>query len=237
MSALGTNFTIAYLVDQGSMHVANSLHISRSGESKLWNPRRRECEFARVACPPWSTEIGLVKFVPQGAGHPAQIGQPLHLYGLCTHAEFKDTGGTATAAGIQLVIDHAKALGCNFLRCAHYRTLRPGGGRWIAPGLLWWEECRPTGCPIMHTESQTRAPAHAAETHPSRIGTVPVSSFCRSPTSVAGAIREKPEENNYPYWFKAVAMVRKMDPSRLISCCRGRQHDLGQAGVGPGQRR
>jgi beta-glucuronidase len=29
---------------------------------------------------------------------------------------------------------------------------------------------------------------------------------------------DNPAENNYPYWFTVVPMVRELDPSRLISC-------------------
>ena len=29
---------------------------------------------------------------------------------------------------------------------------------------------------------------------------------------------DDPSDNNYPYWFKAAALVRSLDPSRLVSC-------------------
>lgn len=145
-------------------------------------------------------------------------GEPIRLYGICIHAEFKDTGRTATDAGIKLIIDHAKALGCNFLRCAHYPYPEAWGRALDKAGLLWWEEVPAYWLPNMHTESQTRrACGMLSETirrdwNRASLIFWSVSNECcwRNP--------EKPEENNYPYWFKAVAMVRGMDPSRLVSC-------------------
>jgi beta-glucuronidase len=145
-------------------------------------------------------------------------GEPIRLYGICTHAEFKDTGRTATAEGIQLVIDHARELGCNFLRCAHYPYPAAWGRALDRAGLLWWEEVPAYWLPNMHTASQTRRTcgmlAETMRRDWNRASLIfwSVSNECcwRNP--------EKPEENNYGYWFEAVKMVRELDPSRLISC-------------------
>ncbi len=145
-------------------------------------------------------------------------GEPLRLYGICTHAEFKDTGRTATPEGIELIIDHAKALGCNFLRCAHYPYPEAWGRALDRAGIMWWEEVPAYWLPNMHTESQTRRccgmleEAMRRDWNRASLIIWSVSNECcwRNP--------EKPEENNYPYWFKSVAMVRQLDDSRLISC-------------------
>ncbi len=145
-------------------------------------------------------------------------GEPIRLYGICVHAEFKDTGRTATESGIKLIIDRAKELGCNFLRCAHYPYPEAWGQALDRAGLLWWEEVPAYWLPNMHTESQThRACGMLAEMirrdwNRASLIFWSVSNECcwRNP--------ENPEENNYAYWFKAVPMVRAMDPSRLVSC-------------------
>ncbi len=145
-------------------------------------------------------------------------GQPLRLYGLCTHAEFKGTGRAATATGIDEIVRHTQALGCNFLRCAHYPYPAAWGRALDRAGLLWWEEVPAYWLTNMHTEGQTRrACGMLSDTVPrdwNRASLIcwSVSNECcwRNP--------EKPEENNYPYWFKAVALVRGLDPSRLVSC-------------------
>ncbi len=145
-------------------------------------------------------------------------GEPIRLYGLCTHAEFKDTGRTATPAGIELLIAHAKALGVNFLRCAHYPYAASWGRALDKAGIMWWEEVPAYWLQNMGEEGQTRkASGMMAETiqrdwNRASLIIWSVSNECcyRNP--------DNPEENNYAYWFHVVPMVRDMDPSRLISC-------------------
>jgi len=145
-------------------------------------------------------------------------GQPLRLYGICVHAEFKDTGRTATPEGIELMIRSARELGVNFLRCAHYPYAEIFGRAMDRAGLLWWEEVPAYWLSNMHEEGQTRlACGMLADTirrdwNRASLIVWSVSNECcwRNP--------ENPRENNYAYWFKAVPLVRELDPSRLVSC-------------------
>ncbi|HOF88433.1 MAG TPA: glycoside hydrolase family 2 TIM barrel-domain containing protein [Armatimonadota bacterium] len=145
-------------------------------------------------------------------------GEPIRLYGLCTHAEFKDTGRAATPAGIDLLIAHAKELGVNFLRCAHYPYAAAWGRALDKAGILWWEEVPAYWLPNMGEDGQSRkACGMMAETiqrdwNRASLIIWSVSNECcyRNP--------DNPEENNYAYWFRVVPLVREMDPGRLISC-------------------
>lgn len=145
-------------------------------------------------------------------------GQPIRLYGLCVHSEFKDTGRTATPEGIAAMIAHAKTLGVNFLRCAHYPYTEAFGRALDKAGLLWWEEVPAYWLQNMGEEGQSRRAcgmmADTVQRDWNRASLIiwSVSNECcyRNP--------DNPAENNYPYWLRVVPMVRRMDPSRLISC-------------------
>ena len=192
--------------------------IPRS-DIELWTPENPRLYLTELATrsETISDEIGYREIRTRGR-EILLNGEPLRLYGICTHAEFKDTGRTATEEGIALVVKHAKALGCNFLRCAHYPYPESWGRAMDRAGLLWWEEVPAYWLKNMGTDSQThRACAMLAETirrdwNRAALIFWSVSNECcwRNP--------DDPKENNYRYWFEAVAMVRGMDPSRLISC-------------------
>jgi len=145
-------------------------------------------------------------------------GEPIRLYGMCVHSEFKGTGRTATPEGIEMMIARAKDLGLNFLRCAHYPYAEAFGRAMDRAGLMWWEEVPAYWTVDMDKESQSRlACGMLAETirrdwNRASLIIWSVSNECcyRNP--------ENPEENNYAYWFRVVPMVRRMDPSRLVSC-------------------
>lgn len=145
-------------------------------------------------------------------------GEPIRLYGICTHAEFKDTGRAATEEGIQLIVDHARDLGCNFLRCAHYPYTEAWGRALDRAGIMWWEEVPAYWLQNMDTESQTRRGCGMLKETIRRdwnrasliIWSVSNECCYRNP--------EDPSDNNYPYWFAAVKTVRELDSSRLISC-------------------
>ena len=145
-------------------------------------------------------------------------GEPVRLYGVCTHAEFPDTGRTATSTGVATVIQQARDLGVNFLRCAHYPYPEIWGRALDRAGILWWQEVPAYWLFNMYEPAQTRLACGMLEETIRRDGNRAgliiwsVSNECcyRNPENHA--------ENNYPYWFKAVELVRRLDPSRLITC-------------------
>lgn len=145
-------------------------------------------------------------------------GEAIRLYGISTHAEFKGRGRSANDAGIALIIEHAKELGCNFLRCAHYPFPEAWGRALDKAGIMWWQEVPAYWLPDMHSAAQTERAcgmmreAALRDWNRSSLIIWSVSNECcyQNP--------EKPEQNNYPYWFAAVKQLRDLDPTRLLSC-------------------
>jgi beta-glucuronidase len=158
-------------------------------------------------------------------------GEPIRLYGVCVHAEFRGTGRTATDAGIAELVAHAKDLGCNFLRCAHYPYAEPWGRAMDRAGLLWWEEVPVYWLPTIHHEDMTaKALGMLRETivrdwNRASLIIWSVSNECAGDAGHAFDLGG----GNYPYWVKACRLVREMDPSRLVSSAdSGHRRVLGQ---------
>jgi beta-glucuronidase len=145
-------------------------------------------------------------------------GEPIRLYGVSTHSEFKNTGRTATADGIAEMIKAAKDLGVNFLRCAHYPYSEEFGRAMDKAGIMWWEEVPAYWLVNMHEECQTRQACGMMEETVRRdwnrasliIWSISNECCYRNP--------ENFDDNNYAYWFKVVPLVKGLDPSRLVSC-------------------
>ena len=146
-------------------------------------------------------------------------GKPLRLYGVCVHSEFPETGRTATPKGIADMIEHIRELGCNFVRCAHYPYSELWGRALDKAGLLWWQEVPVYWLPNIHEPHMTRlALGMLDETIRrdwNRAGLIiwSVSNECAGDAGHAFDLTG----GNYPYWVKAVELVRQLDPSRLIS--------------------
>lgn len=146
-------------------------------------------------------------------------GNPIRLYGLCVHSDFKETGRTATAKGIGEMISKVRALGVNFLRCAHYPYAEAWGRALDRAGLLWWEEVPAYWLSdTIASEGQTRLACGMMEETIRRDWNRASLIFWSVSNECMGTNRDDPEDNNYKYWFTIVPKIRQMDPSRLISC-------------------
>lgn len=67
-------------------------------------------------------------------------GNPIFLRGICVHEDDAHTGKTSSRADIVRRFQHAKELGCNFLRLAHYPHHELAAEIADEVGLLLWEE-------------------------------------------------------------------------------------------------
>ena len=185
----------------------------------LWSPETPQLYRTELATR-WETiadDIGYREIRTED-GQILLNGAPLRLYGVSVHAEFPGTGRTATPQGMALLLARAKELGVNFLRCAHYPYAESFGRALDQAGLLWWEEVPAYWLRNMDQPEQTqRACGMLRETilrdwNRASLIIWSVSNECcyRNPADL--------NDNNYPYWFTAVPMVRTLDPTRLISC-------------------
>ena len=215
ISELGLEETITVDADQCE---TVSFLVPRD-KIELWSPENPKLYVTELSTrfETISDEIGYREIRTEGTDILLN-GEPIRLYGVSTHAEFKDTGRTATPEGIDLLIAHAKELGVNLLRCAQYPYAESWGRALDKAGLMWWEEVPAYWLINMGEEGQIRrACGMMAETiqrdwNRASLIIWSVSNEC------CYSNPENPAENNYPYWFEVVPMVREMDPSRLISC-------------------
>jgi beta-glucuronidase len=149
-------------------------------------------------------------------------GESIQLYGVAVHSEFPETGRTATPEGIELMVSKAKELGCNFLRCAHYPYADIFARAMDKIGMLWWEEVPVYWLPNIHLEPQKSLALGmlkdmiVRDWNRASLIIWSVSNECAGDGSAAGDHRDL-TGGNYPYWVDACALVREMDPSRLIS--------------------
>ena len=67
-------------------------------------------------------------------------GKPLFLRGVCVHEDDPQLGKTSNQADIRRRFQHAKELGCNFMRLAHYPHHELAAQLADEVGLLLWEE-------------------------------------------------------------------------------------------------
>ncbi|MCH2176973.1 MAG: hypothetical protein MK193_14715 [Lentisphaeria bacterium] len=156
-------------------------------------------------------------------GHDILLnGEAIRLYGVAVHSEFPETGRVPTPEGIQLMLDKARELGCNFLRCAHYPYAEEFAKIMDKEGMLWWEEIPVYWLPQIHLEPQLNKAlgmlGEMIRRDWNRASLIfwSVSNECAGDGSAAGSNSDL-TTGNYPYWDKACKLVRKLDPSRLIS--------------------
>lgn len=145
-------------------------------------------------------------------------GKKIRLYGVAVHSEFPATGRTATLEGIKLMLEKARGLGCNFLRCAHYPYQELFTREMDRAGMLWWEEVPVYWLPEIHTEPQCSMALTMLKEMIERDWNRASLIFWSVSNECAGdKAGESLTSGNYPYWVKATKLVRSLDDSRLIS--------------------
>lgn len=225
---LPVTFSISELRKEVDLVVPNvgtacaELRIPRA-EIDLWCPENPKLYVTRLQTPHevLEDEIGYREINTRGA-EILLNGEPIRLYGVAVHSEFPETGRTATEEGIALMLEKARELGCNFLRCAHYPYADIFARAMDRAGMLWWEEVPVYWLPKVHEEPQRSQALGMLEEMIRRdwnrasLIFWSVSNECAGDGSEAGSNRDL-SGGNYPYWVDACALVRKLDPSRLIS--------------------
>ena len=192
-------------------------------EIALWCPENPKLYVTRLTTPheTLTDEIGYREIKTAGT-EILLNGESIRLYGVAVHSEFPDTGRAATEEGIQQMLAKARELGCNFLRCAHYPYADMFARAMDKAGMLWWEEVPVYWLTQVHLEPQRSLALGMLEEMIRRdwnrasLIFWSVSNECAGDGSEAGSNRDL-SGGNYPYWVDACALVRKLDPSRLIS--------------------
>ena len=190
---------------------------------QLWSPGNPKL-YRTTLTTPYETiedEIGYREIRTEGT-QVLLNGEPIQLYGVAVHSEFPETGRTATPEGIALMVKKAKELGCNFLRCAHYPYADIFARAMDKAGMLWWEEVPVYWLPHVHEDPQRSLALGMLEEmivrdwNRASLIVWSVSNECAGDGAEAGAHRDL-SGGNYPYWVEACSLIRKLDPSRLIS--------------------
>lgn len=189
----------------------------------LWCPENPKLYVTQLTSPheTLEDEIGYREIKTRGE-EIILNGEPIRLYGVAVHSEFPETGRVPTDEGIELMLQKARELGCNFLRCAHYPYADKFAKAMDRAGMLWWEEVPVYWLTQVHEEPQLgRALGMLREMiyrdwNRASLIFWSVSNECAGDGSDAGSHRDL-TGGNYPYWVKACQLVREMDPSRLIS--------------------
>ena len=145
-------------------------------------------------------------------------GKPVHLYGVCVHSEFKDTGRTATPEGVEQMIAKVKELGVNFLRCAHYPYSEIFGRAMDKAGIMWWQEVPVYWIPQIDDVPQMKQQALGMlrdtivrDWNRASLIIWSTSNECAHSTHIFAG------RDEYKYWMEAAELIRSMDTSRLIS--------------------
>ncbi len=194
-----------------------SLTLDRA-QIELWdteNPKLYRVELS-TSHETISDEIGFRELRTEGFDVLLN-GKPIRLYGVCTHSEFEGTGRATNPAGIQKMINAVKELGCNFIRCAHYPYGEDWGRALDKAGLLWWEEVPVYWLSNIHKDPQLSLALGMLEEMIIRDWNRASLAIWSISNECAGEGDGEATEPNYPYWFKAHDLIRKLDPSRLIS--------------------
>lgn len=190
---------------------------------QLWSPANPKLYMTRIKTPyeTLEDEIGYREIRRDGVSILLN-GKPIQLYGVAVHSEFPGTGRTATPDGIASMLAKIRELGCNFLRGAHYPYADIFARAMDKAGMLWWEEVPVYWLPTVHMEPKRSLALGMLKDMIDRdwnrasLIIWSVSNECAGDGVAAGACRDL-TQGNYPYWVDACALVRKMDPSRLIS--------------------
>jgi beta-glucuronidase len=202
---------------QAGMPAHASIEIHRK-QIRLWSPETPSLYLTEFATRHETIydEIGYREIRTEGK-EIILNGKPIRLYGICVHSEFPGTGRTATPEGIEKMIRTVKDLGLNFVRCAHYPYADIFARAMDRAGLLWWQEVPAYWLFPMREEKMSRLACGMLEETIrrdwNRAGLIvwSVSNEC------CWTNPENPQENNIPYWTRAVELVRRLDPSRLVS--------------------
>lgn len=138
-------------------------------------------------------------------------GQPLFLRGICVHEDDMQLGKVSTESDVRRMIGHAKALGCNLLRLAHYPHHERVAELADELGLLLWEEI-PVYWAIAFDDPGTYADAE------NQLLELIARDRNRASVVLWGVGNENADTDaRYAFMSRLAGAARAADPSRLVA--------------------
>ncbi|NJM51110.1 MAG: beta-glucuronidase [Sphingomonadales bacterium] len=151
-------------------------------------------------------------------------GKPVYLRGICIHEEpiSKEAGRTVTLAQARALLDEAKALGCNFVRLAHYPHSEHMLRLADEMGLLVWSEIPIYWEDIDYKSERIYALADQMLTD--------MIERDRNRASIIlwSVANETPQsEGRNIFLRRLIARCRALDPARLVTAAMNKNADMG----------
>ena len=196
----------------------------------LWSPEKPVLHDVRIeaAGNVVTDRIGLRSIATRGR-ELLFNGKPIYLRGISIHEEPIGPVGTRrmTEADARRLLEEAKALGCNFVRLAHYPhsevTLRLADEM----GLIVWSEI-----PV-YWEQVRYDSAHTLSLARSMMADMILRDRNRCSIGLWSVANETPQEESRTRFLKAlIDDSRKLDPTRLITAALNKNVDVGGAKEG-----
>ncbi|MEM7044069.1 MAG: glycoside hydrolase family 2 TIM barrel-domain containing protein, partial [Pseudomonadota bacterium] len=138
-------------------------------------------------------------------------GEPIKLKGICAHEDDRERGRVSDDSDIYRRFAHAKELGCNFMRLAHYPHHERAAEIADEIGLLLWEEI-PVYWSIAFESAVTFADAD------NQLRELILRDRNRSSVIVWGVGNENADtEARLAFMRRLTETARELDPSRLVA--------------------
>jgi beta-glucuronidase len=191
---------------------AGQARASAPAAPDLWspeNPRLYEVRF-RVGADCVTERIGFRTLATRGT-EILLNGVPVWLKGVCVHEDDLDLGKVSTEADIRRRFRHARELGCNFLRLAHYPHHERVARIADEEGLLLWAEV-PVYWAIDFANPATLADAR------NQLAELVLRDINRASVIIWGVGNENADTDaRLAFMADLAATARRMDPSRLVA--------------------
>lgn len=187
-------------------------HAAIPASPALWSPESPRLYDVEVACGEdhITDRIGFRDIVVHGE-EILLNGQPLYLRGVCVHEDDLELGKSTSEADLRRRVAHAKELGCNLLRLAHYPHHERMAEIADEVGLLLWEEI-PVYWAIDFANPATYADAQ------NQLLELIARDRNRASVIIWGVGNENADTNARFFFMSRLAeAARRADPTRLIS--------------------
>lgn len=178
----------------------------------LWSPDAPHLYdvFARFGTDTVTDRVGLRRIAVEGE-RMLLNGQPVYLRGLCVHEEDAEVGKVSTEADVRRMLGHARELGCNMLRLAHYPHHERVAKLADEAGILLWAEV-PVYWAIAFDNPDTYADAE------NQLLELIGRDRNRASVILWGICNENADtDDRYAFMSRLAEAARTADPTRLIA--------------------